>query len=508
MSNDVLSDVKRLYDAMLSAYVDYDSVERLASFGCDVRLRHIASPEKGLQSVVYALVQDASARGYLKKLMQAAIADSPNSQQMVALARAVEAPVQAIPVRMIDAATGGSTPTVFVSYSHADDAFVGKLIADLERAGHPVWADASSIRAGDDWLRAIAEGIENSYAFILVATTSSLASPWVRDEVNWARQHEKRIVSALVEDVVRQRDFFPVARLQAVKFHDVDYQAALARLLDALPSPPSGVVTPAPTNASPRPKNDTPARLRPSPRPSLKVNPVDGAKMLYIPAGEFTMGTDEGGPDFSNARPSHKVFLDSYYIYKNDVTVAEYKKFCTATGHPMPRTAPPWGWDKVDYPMVNVTWDDASAYATWAGASLPTEAQWEKAARGTDGRNYPWGNDWDPSKCRCSAKTAGDAGSPSPVGSYPSGASPYGVMDMAGNVWQWCSDRYDAGYYKVSPFRNPTGPSSGTFRVLRGGSWFVSNEDDFRCAIRDDTYYFDPVFANDNVGFRCVARQD
>jgi formylglycine-generating enzyme required for sulfatase activity len=189
-------------------------------------------------------------------------------------------------------------------------------------------------------------------------------------------------------------------------------------------------------------------------------------------------------------------------MYKNLVTVAQYRGFCQATGRSMP-DAPPWGWHD-DHPIVNVSWDDAKAYAKWAGVSLPTEAQWEKAARGTDGREYPWGNDWDASKCRCSKTQFGDAGSTSPVGSYPAGGSPYGCLDMAGNVCEWCADRYGQDYYASSPARNPTGPESGDRRVLRGGSWNDYNATLFRSAFRN---YINPSRGIQLLfGFRCAAR--
>ena len=240
---------------------------------------------------------------------------------------------------------------------------------------------------------------------------------------------------------------------------------------------------------------------------ATKVNPKDGAVMVYVPAGAFTMGTDlsdipealQGG--FKNA-PKHMVTLSGYWIYKNDVTVAEYKAFCQATGRAMPE-APIWGW-KANHPMENVTWADASAYAQWAGVSLPTEAQWEKAARGTDGRAYPWGNKWDASRCANSAGS-NHLSSTKPSGSYPSGASPYGCLDMAGNVWQWCADWYDENHYNSAPSTNPTGPASGAARVLRGGSWNFINPDYFRAAYRgrlNPTYRF---FSN---GFRCCSRPD
>ncbi len=227
-----------------------------------------------------------------------------------------------------------------------------------------------------------------------------------------------------------------------------------------------------------------------------KTNPKDGATMLLIPAGDFTMGSDANDDE---EKPSHKVSLDSYYIYKTPVTVKQYLAFCVATGHTKPK-APSWGW-KDDHPIVNVNWEDAKAYCNWAGAQLPTEAQWEKAARGPDGRTYPWGNDWDRSKC------ANSLLSTAPVGSYPSGASPYGVLDMAGNVWQWCADWYDENYYQNSPSRNPAGPPSSPdgYRVLRGGSWVIVDPVRFRCAIRG---WGSPDFGYLDFGFRCVVRAD
>jgi formylglycine-generating enzyme required for sulfatase activity len=225
-----------------------------------------------------------------------------------------------------------------------------------------------------------------------------------------------------------------------------------------------------------------------------RINPKDGAEMVYVPAGDFTMGSKEG-EGYASEHPQHKVYLDGFWIYKNDVTVAEYRKFCEATGRTMPH-APGWGW-KDDHPVVNVAWDDAAAYAGWAKVHLPTEAQWEKAARGTDGRIYPWGNDWDKTKAN-----SVDSGlkATTPVGSYPGGASPYGCMDMAGNVWQWCADWYDDKYYANSPAKNPAGPATGTFRVLRGGSWYFS--DNCRSAFR---FNFIPSGRLNFIGFRCVG---
>ena len=253
--------------------------------------------------------------------------------------------------------------------------------------------------------------------------------------------------------------------------------------------------------------------------PKVKINAIDGAKMVLIPAGKFLMGTtDKGTSDeqfvewlnahpkkkkywFTREQPQQTVELDAYYMYKNLVTVAQYRKFCKATKRKMPN-APPWKWQDND-PIVRVKWKDAKAYADWAGAVLPTSAQWEKAARGTDGAIYPWGNDWDATKCSnsidktCPRKT-------SPVGSYPAGASPYGCLDMAGNVFEWCSDLYSTENMKTITSTGVTlGPAIWENHVMRGGAW--DNEDCpwlYRSA-RVETN--DSLERWNDIGFRCAV---
>ncbi len=234
----------------------------------------------------------------------------------------------------------------------------------------------------------------------------------------------------------------------------------------------------------------------------MSVNPKDGAVTILVPAGKFLMGSADTDKDAKvNQKPRHTVYLDSYLIYRDLVTVAQYREFCKATGTEMPE-APDWGWED-DHPMVLVTWEDANAYAQWAGASLPTEAQWEKAARGTDGRTYPWGNNWENGRLHCSKATWGDARKTAPVGSCASGASPYGVMDMAGNVSQWCADYYDSKYYQASPAKNPTGPKLAIGRVLRGGSWSSEAPETFHTTRRTGS---NPTIRFMGTGFRCVMK--
>ncbi len=230
----------------------------------------------------------------------------------------------------------------------------------------------------------------------------------------------------------------------------------------------------------------------------LKTNPIDGEEMILIPSGEFLMGSTDNEYD---EKPQHKVYLDSYYIYKYEVTVAQYRKFCIAKGMEMP-TEPDWKWQD-NHPIVNVSWYDAKQYAIWAGVTIPTEAQWEKAARGIDGKIYPWRNTYDANNLQCSKIEKSDAKQTVPVGSYPIGASSYGVMDMSGNAIEWCSDWYDDEYYKTSPMMNPTGPASGSTKVIRGGSWNYFSPNSFRTFGR---YFYNPTYKfNDDNGFRCVA---
>ena len=258
-----------------------------------------------------------------------------------------------------------------------------------------------------------------------------------------------------------------------------------------------------------------------------RKNRKDGADMVWVPAGEFLMGTsdaqlakilqDPKHPDyqaewFKDEMPQHKVRLDGFWVYKYEVTVGQYRKFCRDTDRKLPEQ-PKWSAD--NYPVVNVSWLEASAYAEWAGGRLPTEAEWEKAARGDDGRRFPWGDAWSPSLCRnYSAQNAGKKDAKdknakdatekkaAPVGSYPKGASPYGAEDMAGNVWEWCQDWYAPDYYKQAQTENPTGPDEGELRVMRGGSWGSSSK---TCSTTGRNAEEPDLTYHDDGGFRCVV---
>jgi formylglycine-generating enzyme required for sulfatase activity len=273
------------------------------------------------------------------------------------------------------------------------------------------------------------------------------------------------------------------------------------------------------------------------------VRGKDAATMMLVPAGDFWMGSpdddiraaitscQQSGTDlasctelFRHEAPRHRVLLDDYYIDQHEVTNAMFEQFVQATRHQTTAEREGrgnlwrlrdgrWQWVVLQgatwrapggrgtralptHPVVHVSWDDAAAYCRWAGKRLPTEAEWEKAARGTEGRLFPWGNTW------VSERTNGlmMLRTTTPVGSYPTGASPYGVLDMAGNVIEWVSDWFAPDYFGRSPSVGPTGPATGTSRVVRGGAWngpllYL------RSAYR---YATTPSTSSDALGFRCV----
>ena len=230
----------------------------------------------------------------------------------------------------------------------------------------------------------------------------------------------------------------------------------------------------------------------------------DGSLMALIPAGSFQMGDSMNEPEYWMKRswPVHTVELDAFYMDVHEVTVGQFKQFVEESGYAYSR------WQDVtnyspgtDYPMVYVTWHDAVAYAKWAGKRLPTEAEWEYAARGSlIGKRYPLGDEIT----HDNANYAGTGGKDTwdrcaPIGSFA--ANGYGLYDMTGNVWEWCADWYDTNYYATSPVKNLTGPDTGQYRVLRGGAW-TDLANYLRVANRDLNF---PFTRRHLIGFRCVA---
>jgi len=272
----------------------------------------------------------------------------------------------------------------------------------------------------------------------------------------------------------------------------------------------------------------------------IKTNPVDNAELIFVPAGKFSMGAEDGE---DSEKPVHTVDLDDFYIYKTEVTNFRFNAFIKATGYQTEAEKTGFGvawnpdkkkWERVkganwmhptgpganikdldDYPVVQVTWNDAKKYCQWAGGDLPGEAQWEKAARGTDGRRYPWGDEIPDARTPYAnfadknfeawfSETNIDDGYRfiAPAGSYPKGASPYGALDMAGNVSEWVNDWFDPEYYQNSPAANPPGAEKGDGKVTKGGGWNNTSK-----GIRPAGREWSGVGARtDSLGFRCALK--
>jgi formylglycine-generating enzyme required for sulfatase activity len=240
-------------------------------------------------------------------------------------------------------------------------------------------------------------------------------------------------------------------------------------------------------------------RLRKSKTLDLSVTETP---MAEVPAGEFTMGFD-GTQGLEDERPGHRIWLDAFSIDRFEVATAQYAQFLAAE-----KRAAPWQWETVDLthhadrPVIGVDWHDADAYCQWKGKRLPTEAEWEKAARGTDGRLYPWGNEVPTKEYANFALGARFSYSQVllPVQSYEPGKSPYGLYQMAGNAYEWVQDWYATNYYEISPARNPQGPAQGLFKVLRGGSW----SDLPKYLLTYGRFKLPPETRNSYTGFRCA----
>ena len=382
---------------------------------------------------------------------------------------------------------------IFVSHAHQDAAFAQQLATDLRQQGWDIWIAPQSIYPGEQWVTAVNRGLEESRIFLLVLTPSAAQSSWVRRETDAAIHLEQQgEIQFIPLDVQPTRRPPLWQTYHWISFRD-DYGTGLVQLTRALRGEPAKPVlsrvevasTPEWTLQREPTKASTPG-VTPK-AGETQVWEKDGKVMVYVPAGEFLFGDKK-----------EKIYLDGFWIDKTPITNAEYKRFLDANPkHPVPLVnadwAKPYNWDekkrtfpagKENHPVVMSSWHDAKAYADWAGKDLPTEQEWEKAARGTDGREYPWG------KWHDGYANTYEAGikSSSPVGQFsPRGDSPYGCVDMAGNVWEWTATPYEGDANR---------------RVVRGGSW--DNLQNFaRAASRGHSHLDDRSF---NLGCRVVRR--
>lgn len=372
---------------------------------------------------------------------------------------------------------------IFLSHAHENVDFAKRLAADLQAAGWRVWLAPDSIQPGEQWVAAINRGLEESSVFLLVLTSHALASRWVIKETNTAIEMEQEGELRLIPLEVESCQLPALWRsYQRIPFR-THYDDGLGRLLQELAGTKLSFQTESqisnPAQTIPKKQIEAvPSSQGHKPGPeNVQIHPVTKALMVRIPAGEFLYGEKK-----------EKVVLPEYWISKTPVTNAEYARFVEDT-----RQKPPSHWkgrkppkEIADHPVTHISWDDATAYASWAGCRLPTEQEWEKAARGMDGRLWAWGNEWGRGLCN---STEMGINSTTSVGRFsPQGDSPYGCVDMGGNVWEW-TDSWDE--------KNPT------WRVWRGGSFKNMKQS---CCV---TYKYSDNPRNSfetNVGFRVSRR--
>jgi formylglycine-generating enzyme required for sulfatase activity len=397
---------------------------------------------------------------------------------------------------------------VFLSHATANAGFAHQLAADLREEGWTVWIAPDSITPGEKWLEAIDRGLEGSGVFLVALTPEAVASTMVRDETYAALEMANAGVMRLVMLRVAPCELPAMWRNRQYIPFDRSYEAGLDALMGWLdgavrvqpgrrPVPASRITV----------KEREPEPPKPAGDPNQRIHAKTGIELIRIPAGPFLYGSaDSDKMARGNEKPQQTVDLPEYWIGRAPVTNAQFARFVQAIGHKTTAErdgkgaawiGSKWEWvegadwrhpsgpassivSEDDHPVVQVSWDDAKAFCDWAGLALPTEQEWEKAARGTDGRIYPWGNDWVDG--RCSTSEAGIGGT-TPVGRYsPQGDSPYSCVDMAGNVWEWTGSWY----------------KKDSTRAVRGGAW-VDGDQYTRAAYR---LYDNPISRSDSIGFR------
>jgi formylglycine-generating enzyme required for sulfatase activity len=402
------------------------------------------------------------------------------------------------------------------------------------------WIDYQYIYGGDKLPEEIKKAIKKSKVMILIVSSEADKSKWVKREVYYADNLDLYIVPFSIREPCPEEDFeFFLSDRVWIYSSTTPSKSDLDKLIKAVrrhlekkePGKPADIIKKPPATAKEKIQEsgeipeDLPdvkliaQRVYKNERGLWEADYGDGIIMVYIPAGEFIMGSNY----YNNQKPLHTVYLDGYWMGKYEMTVKQFGIFIEDEGYITiaekqgwsitNMTGEKWEREKIitwknpgfkqddNHPVVCISWDEAVKYCKWLsnkrGLSfkLPTEAQWEKAVRGTDGRKYPWGEQEPNDKL---ANFLNNIGKTTPVGSYPDGASPFGLLDMAGNVWEWCSDWYRIDYYKESSSKNPTGPDSGSKRVQRSGSW---NYDTgyLRCAFRGKGT---PDYPFNYVGFR------
>lgn len=391
---------------------------------------------------------------------------------------------------------------VFLSYASQDRPVAEAINRALLEQGHDVFFDRDDLPPGEEFHIRIRRAIEQSDLFVFLVSEQAIdPGSYTLNELDIAekslRRASGRLLPVMLQPVALDRlppfvksvtvletpGNVPAAVADAV--HRIDLERRRALLVKA------GAAALAVLVVAAGAWSYLSTRSAPT-----ETTGKDGAPLVLVPAGSFVMGDDEESP-------RREIYLDAFYIDRFEVTTARYAKFLEATGS----SYPPEGWEALDLnrgsdlPVVGVDWNDADAYCKWAGRRLPTDSEWEKAARGADERRYPWGNE-SPGPDRANFENT----SPEPydgglakVGGHPAGRSPYGVEDLAGNAAEWVADWYSERF-RTGDVRNPKGPESGEGRVIRGSARFDPPD---RLVVTK-RYQGNPELRREDVGFRCA----
>jgi len=388
---------------------------------------------------------------------------------------------------------------IFLSYASQDREPAKSIYLALRDQGNRVFFDRADLPAGEEYHNRIRAAVEDSDLFIFLISANALdAGSYTLSELDIAEKAGVKLLPVALGKV--DLESLP-ALLKAVTFLQTDGNL------------PAAVAAEVYRIAGERwrkwLKNSVAALLAAGViaggifyglrgRDRTERIGKDGAPAVLIPAGAFVAGDDENSP-------RREIFVDAFYLDRYEVTVGRYASFLKATGN----VRPPDEWETVDLknggdlPVVGVGWQDADSYCRWVGRRLPTEAEWERAARGTDERKFPWGNEAPTSEHARFAQTSRSAvyqDGVARVGSRPKGASPFGIQDMSGNAWEWVADWFSESF-PAADRRNPKGPNSGAGKVLRGGGWY-DQADQLAGAKR---MHANPDQRDNSVGFRCAS---
>ena len=388
---------------------------------------------------------------------------------------------------------------IFLSYASQDSEEAKSIYLALRDQGHEVFFDRADLLAGDEYHNRIRAAIDHAHLFVFLISPDALDSgSYTLTELTIAEKSNRRLLPVMLRETEIAR--LPAA-IKAVTFHRADGNLAASVAAEAhriagdvwrkrLKQFAVGLAGIAVLAAG--------VFYATVGKNKQQYAGKDGAPAVLIPAGSFIMGDDENSP-------RREIFVNAFYMDKYEVTVGRYAAFLQATGN----VKPPEEWDTTniqtgaELPVVGVDWHDADGYCRWAGKRLPTEAEWERVARGDDERKYPWGRDAPTPELATFGKPYQNPvykDGVTRVGTHSKGMSPFGIYDLSGNVWEWVSDWYTESF-PSDDVRNPRGPDNGKHKVMRGGGWY-DPPDRITATKR---MYADPAQVDDEVGFRCAS---